>query len=139
MSNVKHRRKYETFDCTIWKRTHVDHQGRVTLPQKLRKKLGVNEHSSILWISVHGKNGKNNEFLIAFATREKFDTYISSTEGLIPQWEELSKTVKKFTLTGLIKKLKSDVYGVEQVEELVLTLLDRGEIFEISKDRYMVM
>jgi DNA-binding transcriptional regulator/RsmH inhibitor MraZ len=64
MSNVKHRRKYETFDCMIWKKTRVDSQGRVTLPQKLRKKLGLNGHSSILWISVNLKEGKDNEFLI---------------------------------------------------------------------------
>ena len=64
MGNVKHRRKDELFDCMIWKKTRVDSQGRVTLPQKLRKKLGVNEHSVILWICVNHKNGKDNEFLI---------------------------------------------------------------------------
>ena len=64
MSNTTHRTKFEKLDNQIWKKTPVDAQGRITLPKKLRQKLGLNGHSSILWISASHKNGKSNEFLI---------------------------------------------------------------------------
>jgi len=64
MSNIKHRAKFEKLDNQIWKKTKVDQKGRTVLPKKLRKKLGLNGYSSVLWISVKRKNGKDNEFLI---------------------------------------------------------------------------
>ena len=64
MSNVKDRAKFERLDNQIWKKTKVDAKGRCVLPKKLRKKLGLNSHSSILWISIKRKAGKSNEFLI---------------------------------------------------------------------------
>ncbi len=70
MGNVKHRRKNEMFDCMIWKKTKVDQKGRTVLPKKLRRKLGLNGCSSILWISVNRKNGKDNEFLIEVGVKK---------------------------------------------------------------------
>jgi len=64
MTNINHRAKFEKIDNHIWKRTIVDGQGRVTLPKKLRQKLGLSTNSEILWICVNNKNGKHNEFLI---------------------------------------------------------------------------
>jgi bifunctional DNA-binding transcriptional regulator/antitoxin component of YhaV-PrlF toxin-antitoxin module len=53
MTRPKDRAKFEKLDNTIWQKSKVDKKGRTVLPQKLRRKLGLNEHSSILWISVH--------------------------------------------------------------------------------------
>ncbi len=52
MSNIKDRMKFEKLDNTIWKKSKVDSKGRTILPKKLRQKLGLNNHNSILWISV---------------------------------------------------------------------------------------
>lgn len=71
MSNVKRRRKYAMFDCMIWKKTHVDSKGRTVLPLKLRKKLDLNGHSSILWISAKRKDGKDNEFLLEIGVKNE--------------------------------------------------------------------
>jgi bifunctional DNA-binding transcriptional regulator/antitoxin component of YhaV-PrlF toxin-antitoxin module len=62
MSNITHREKFNRLDVHIWKRTKVDSQGRATLPQKLRRKLGLNENSMILWISAN--QIKKNIFII---------------------------------------------------------------------------
>jgi len=70
MSNIKHRAKIETGFVPIWKKTHVDDKGRCVLPQKLRRELGLNGHSNILWISVNRKNGKTNEFLIEVGVKK---------------------------------------------------------------------
>jgi len=64
MSNVKRKRKYAMFACMIWKKSKVDDKGRCVLPKKLRKKLDLDGHSSVLWISAKRKNGKDNEFLL---------------------------------------------------------------------------
>jgi len=64
MSNIKDREKFERIDKMIWKKSKVDAKGRCVLPKKLRGKLGLNGFSSILWISVKRKDGKDNEFLI---------------------------------------------------------------------------
>jgi bifunctional DNA-binding transcriptional regulator/antitoxin component of YhaV-PrlF toxin-antitoxin module len=64
MTNIKYREKFRRLDSQIWKKTKVDAKGRIVLPKKLRKKLGLNGHSSILWISAKRKDGKDNEFLI---------------------------------------------------------------------------
>lgn len=64
MSNVKDRAKFNRLDNQIWKKTKIDEKGRTVLPKKLRKKLGLNGHNSILWISIKGKASKSNEFLI---------------------------------------------------------------------------
>ena len=64
MSNIKNREKFNRFDSQIWKKTHVDKKGRTVLPKKLRQKLGLNGHSSVLWISTKRKKGKDNEFLL---------------------------------------------------------------------------
>ena len=58
MSNIKHREKFNRLDSQIWKKSKVDSKGRCVLPQKLRKKLELNGHSNILWISA--KRGKQN-------------------------------------------------------------------------------
>jgi bifunctional DNA-binding transcriptional regulator/antitoxin component of YhaV-PrlF toxin-antitoxin module len=64
MSNIKNRVKFDRVDCQIWKKTKLDHKGRVVLPQKLRKKLGLNSHSSILWISAKHKSDHDNLFIL---------------------------------------------------------------------------
>ena len=70
MNNKRRRRKYELFDCMIWKKTRIDSQGRVTLPQKLRKKLSVNSHSSILWICINQKKNRDNEFIVELGVKK---------------------------------------------------------------------
>ena len=57
-------------DCNIWKKSSVDEKGRVVLPQKLRKKLGLNGQKEILWISAKHKDGKDNEFLIEVGVKQ---------------------------------------------------------------------
>ena len=69
MSNVKRRRKYAMFDCMIWKKSKVDDKGRCVLPKKLRQKLDLNGHSSVLWISAKRKTGKDSEFLIEIGVK----------------------------------------------------------------------
>jgi len=69
MSNIKDRAKFEELDNTIWKKSKVDKKGRTVLPQKLRRKLGLNGHSSVLWISVDRKDGKENEFLVELGVK----------------------------------------------------------------------
>ena len=48
----------------IWKKSKVDGKGRCVLPKKLRRELGLNGHSVILWICVKQKKGRVNEFLL---------------------------------------------------------------------------
>jgi len=69
MSNIKDREKFNRLDSQIWKKTHIDNKGRTVLPKKLRQKLDLNGHSSVLWISVKRKNGKDNEFLIEIGVK----------------------------------------------------------------------
>jgi len=54
----------------IWKKSNVDKKGRCVLPRKLRQTLCLNGHSSILWISIHRKNGRDNEFLIEVGVKK---------------------------------------------------------------------
>lgn len=70
MTRPKDRDKFNRLDNTIWKKSHVDKKGRCVLPQKLRRKLGLNNHCSILWISVCRKNGKPNEFLLEIGVKK---------------------------------------------------------------------
>lgn len=70
MSNIKDRVKFEKLDNMIWKKTKVDVKGRTVLPQKLRRKLDLNNFSSILWISIKRKDGKDNEFLIEVGVKK---------------------------------------------------------------------
>jgi len=70
MSNIKYREKFNRLDSQIWKKTHVDSKGRTVLPKKLRRKLGLNANSSILWISVKRKDGKDNEFIIEVGVKK---------------------------------------------------------------------
>jgi len=70
MSNIKDREKFERIDKMIWKKTKIDTKGRTVLPKKLRRKLGLNGYSSVLWISVNRKDGKDNEFLIEVGVKK---------------------------------------------------------------------
>lgn len=69
MSNIKDRAKFEKLDNQIWKKSKIDSKGRCVLPKKLRQKLGLNGHSSILWISICKKTGKANEFTIELGVK----------------------------------------------------------------------
>ena len=71
MSNIKHREKFRHLDNQIWKKTKVDRKGRTVLPKKLRQRLGLNGHSSILWISINRKNNKSNEFLLEVGVKKQ--------------------------------------------------------------------
>lgn len=64
MTRPSDREKFDRLDNMIWKKSHVDKKGRCVLPQKLRQRLGLNNHCSILWISVKRKENKDNEFLL---------------------------------------------------------------------------
>jgi len=57
------------FECMIWKKSKVDDKGRCVLPKKLRQKLDLSGHSSILWISAKRKDGKRNEFLLEIGVK----------------------------------------------------------------------
>ena len=70
MSNIKDREKFNRLDSQIWKKTHVDSKGRTVLPKKLRQKLDLNGHSSVLWISAKRKTGKDNEFSIEIGVKK---------------------------------------------------------------------
>lgn len=70
MTNITHREKFERIDNTIWQTSKVDEKGRTVLPQKLRKKLGLNGKSSILWICVNRKKDRDNEFLIEVGVKK---------------------------------------------------------------------
>lgn len=67
---VKTSEKFERIDNMIWKRTKVDAKGRVCLPQKLRCRLDLKHHSEILWISMHQKSDKKNEFIIKVGVKK---------------------------------------------------------------------
>ena len=58
------------FDNQIWKATVIDAKGRCVLPLKLRQRLGLNGDSQLLWISIHQKPGKTNEFIIEVGVRK---------------------------------------------------------------------
>jgi len=47
----------------------VDEKGRVTLPKKLRLKLGVSKGSEILWISAKQKQDRYNEYVIELGVK----------------------------------------------------------------------
>ena len=70
MSDIKDHERFNRLDRWIWKKTRVDSQGRVTLPQKLRRKLGLNRNSSVLWICASRKNGRDNEFVIEVGVKK---------------------------------------------------------------------
>jgi bifunctional DNA-binding transcriptional regulator/antitoxin component of YhaV-PrlF toxin-antitoxin module len=58
------------YSCNIWKKTKLDSKGRIVLPLKLRKKLGITKNSTILWISCKHRNEKSNEFLIDIGVKK---------------------------------------------------------------------
>jgi DNA-binding transcriptional regulator/RsmH inhibitor MraZ len=70
MSNISDCERFRRIDRWIWKKTRIDSQGRVTLPQKLRQKLGLNHNSSILWICANRKNGKDNEYVVEIGVKK---------------------------------------------------------------------
>ena len=70
MSNINHREKFRRLDSQIWKKSKIDVKGRCVLPKKLRQKLGINGHSSILWISAKRKDGKDNEFILEVGVKK---------------------------------------------------------------------
>jgi len=70
LSNITDSERFRRLDRLIWKKTRIDHQGRTTLPWKLRQKLGLSKDSSILWICANRKNGKDNEFLIEVGVKK---------------------------------------------------------------------
>lgn len=60
LSKINHREKFERLNSNLWQRSKIDKHGRLTLPQDLRQKLGINGQSTvILWISVHRGNQDN--------------------------------------------------------------------------------
>jgi bifunctional DNA-binding transcriptional regulator/antitoxin component of YhaV-PrlF toxin-antitoxin module len=59
-------------DTLVWKKRKVDKKGRTVLPIKLRKLLGIGDHSAILWIQVHRYNDKKNEFSIEVGVDNNF-------------------------------------------------------------------
>ena len=69
MSNISHRLKFEHLYTQIWQRRRVDEKGRVTLPKKLRLKLGVSKGSEILWISAKQKQDRYNEYVIELGVK----------------------------------------------------------------------
>ena len=69
MSNVKDRIKFDRADSQIWKKSNIDEKGRTVLPKKLRRKLGLNANSYILWISAKHNNDKKNEFLLEIGVK----------------------------------------------------------------------
>jgi len=70
MLNIKDREKFRRLDNMIWKRTKVDKDGRVTLPKKLRQKLGLNgKQSVVLWISIH-RTEKDNIFMLEIGVKK---------------------------------------------------------------------
>ena len=70
MSNMKDREKFRWFDNMIWKRTKIDKDGRVTLPKKIRQKLGLDGMQSVvLWISIH-QTKKDNIFMIEIGVKK---------------------------------------------------------------------
>lgn len=70
MANIKNCVKFGRVDCQIWKKTKLDDKFRVVLPLKLRKKLGLNTHRSILWISAKHKPGRDNEFILEVGVKK---------------------------------------------------------------------
>ena len=64
MTNITNREKFARLDTMIWKRRKIDSKGRTVLPIKLRRILGLNGHSVIVWVQVHHKTDKQNEFMI---------------------------------------------------------------------------
>ena len=69
MSNISHRLKFEHLNTQIWQRRRVDEKGRITLPKKLRTKLGVSKGSEILWISAKQKQDRYNEYVIELGVK----------------------------------------------------------------------
>lgn len=71
MTNEKNHEKLNKLDSIIWKKRRVDEKGRVTIPSKLRKYLGLRENSMILFIEAKPKLSRNNEFLIEIGVDNK--------------------------------------------------------------------
>ena len=65
MSNINYREKYERINSQLWQRSKIDESGRLTLPQDLRKKLGIDGRKAVvLWICANRKKNRENEFVI---------------------------------------------------------------------------
>lgn len=62
--------KYNKSGFLIWKRSKVDAKGRVLLPQIVRKRLGLNGNSEILFISVSQKPEKSNEYFLEVGVKK---------------------------------------------------------------------
>lgn len=71
MTNEKNHEKLNQLDSIIWEKRHVDEKGRTVIPAKLRKYLGLQENSKILWIEARHKTGRDNEFLIEIGVDNK--------------------------------------------------------------------
>lgn len=54
---------------TIWKRTKLDHKGRIVLPQALRQYLGLHSGSEVLWIQIKRKD-EPNLFLVEVGVKK---------------------------------------------------------------------
>jgi len=64
MSNITDRERFNRLDTVIWKRRRVDEKGRIVLPVKLRRILGVSPGSVVVLVQVYRKNGRDNEYLL---------------------------------------------------------------------------
>ena len=73
MSDITYNEKFRRLDNKIWKKSKVDVKGRTTIPVKLRRRLGLNVNSEILWISSNRRNGKNNEFFLQIGIKNLID------------------------------------------------------------------
>ena len=70
MKKETDREKYERINNQLWQRSKVDKFGRLTLPQQLRKKLGIDgRRAVVLWIQINRKN-RDNLFLIEVGVKK---------------------------------------------------------------------
>ena len=64
MTNAKNHEKLKRLDSVIWKKRRIDRKGRVNIPAKLRRYLGLHMNSKILFIEIKPKISRDNEFLL---------------------------------------------------------------------------
>lgn len=64
------REKYEKLNSMLWQRSKIDRYGRVTLPEAIRRKIGIfGRKSEILWIQIKRKE-QDNLFLIEVGVKK---------------------------------------------------------------------
>lgn len=71
MSMKTDREYYERLNNQLWCKSKIDKHGRLTLPEEIRRKIGIyGRKAEILWIQINRKE-QENLYLIEIGVKKK--------------------------------------------------------------------